>query len=66
MKKMMAAATALTLLTATASFAEDATPTMPAEIVSQDATATGADGGVLVPILMMLFLLMTAGSGDPV
>lgn len=66
MKKMMAAATALTLLTATASFAEDATPTMPVEIVSQDATATGADGGVLVPILMMLFLLMTAGSGDPV
>jgi len=64
MKKLMAATTAIALLSATACFADDAAPTMPVEIVSQDATATGADGGILVPILMMIFMVMTATGGS--
>lgn len=67
MKKLMAATTALALLsaTATATFADDAAPTMPVEIVSQDASATGGEGGILVPILMMIFMIMVATGGGP-
>ena len=63
MKKLMAATTALTLLSATATYADETTPTMPVEIVSQDAMNTGADGGILVPILAMILMLMAASGG---
>ncbi|MGI3184156.1 hypothetical protein [Nioella aestuarii] len=63
MKKLMAATTALALLTATATYADEAAPNMPVEIVSQDAVTTGADGGILVPILTMIFMLL-ASSGN--
>lgn len=63
MKKLMAATTALALLTATATYADDAAPTMPVEIVTQDAATTGADGGILVPILTMIFLVLVASGG---
>lgn len=68
MKKLMAATTALALLTATATYADETTPNMPVEIVTQDATNTAPDGGVLVPILMMIFMLLvaTGGAGTPV
>lgn len=65
MKKLMAATTALTLLTATVTYAEDVAPTMPVEIVSQDTVTTGADGGILVPILTMIFLLLISTSSGP-
>lgn len=63
MKKLMAATTALTLLSATATYADETTPTMPVEIVSQDAMNTGVDGGILVPILAMILMLMAASGG---
>jgi hypothetical protein len=63
MKKLMAATTALTLLSATATYADETTPTMPVEIVSQDAMDTGVDGGILVPILAMILMLMAASGG---
>lgn len=63
MKKLMAATTALTLLSATATYADETTPTMPVEIVSQDAMETGVDGGILVPILAMILMLMAASGG---
>ena len=62
MKKLMAATTALTLLTATASFAEETGATMPVEIVTQDTMMT-SDGGIIVPILTMIFLLMVVTGG---
>jgi hypothetical protein len=37
---------------------------MPVEIVTQDAVSTGADGGILVPILAMIFLLMAASGNS--
>lgn len=62
MKKLAIAATALTFLTAPAAFADE-TATMPVEIVTQDTVSTGADGGILVPILTMIFLIL-ASSGN--
>jgi predicted component of type VI protein secretion system len=64
MKKLMAATTALALLSATATYADETAPSMPVEIVSQDAVNTGADGGVLVPILAMIFMLMVASGNS--
>lgn len=61
MKKLMAATTALMLITSSASFADE-TATMPVEIVTQDTVSTGADGGILVPILTMIFMLLASGS----
>ena len=63
MKKVLAATTALLLITSSASFADE-TATMPVEIVTQDTVSTGADGGILVPILAMIFLLMAASSNS--
>ena len=62
MKKLMAATTAITLLTATATFADETEATMPIEIVTQDAMTT-YDGGILVPIMTMIFLLMVSTGG---
>ena len=63
MKKLMVAATALTLLTASATFADETTATS-IEIVTQDAMNTAPDGSVLVPILGMIFMLLTMTGGS--
>ena len=65
MKKIIAATTALTLLTSSMTFADEAAPTMPVEIVSQDTVVTGAEGGILVPILTMIFLIMVSTGNSP-
>ncbi|MGI3184157.1 hypothetical protein ACROHD_03700 [Nioella aestuarii] len=63
MKKLMAATTALMLITSSAAFADDAA-TMPVEIVTQDTVSTGADGGILVPILTMIFFLLSVSGSN--
>lgn len=60
MKAIVIAATALTLSCAGVAFADQAA-TLPVEIVTQDTVATGADGGILVPILTMIFMLLASG-----
>jgi len=62
MKKLMAATTALMLVTSSASFADE-TATMPVEIVTQDTMNTAPDGGILVPILTMIFMILATSSG---
>jgi len=64
MKKLMAATVALTMMTSTVVIADEAAPTMPVEIVSQDAMATGAESGLLVPILTMIFLVLISTGGN--
>ncbi|WP_432675986.1 hypothetical protein [Nioella aestuarii] len=59
----MAATTALMLITSSAAFADDAA-TMPVEIVTQDTVSTGADGGILVPILTMIFFLLSVSGSN--
>jgi len=64
MKKLMAATTALTLLTASVAAADEAPqPNMSVEIVTQDTTDNAFTGDLLVPLLMMIFLAMTATGG---
>lgn len=64
MKKLMAATTALTLLSATATYADEPQPNMPIEIVTQDAAENALSGDVLVPILMMIFMIMSISGGS--
>lgn len=56
MKNPMAAAIALIMLTSTPVLSQEVTPSMDVEIVSQDASDTAADDGMLVPILTMIFI----------
>jgi hypothetical protein len=61
MKTLMAAVTALSFLGATGLQAQTA-PTMPVEIVTQDAAGAGPnENHLLVPILFLILLLATAG-----
>lgn len=60
MKQLLIGATALSLLAATPALAEDTTPSMDVEIVTQDTMGEAEDGSVLVPILMMVFMTLTA------
>ena len=60
MKKLLAAATALSILSIGPALAEDAAPVMDIEIVTQNATEDSSQDGMLVPILMMTFMVLTA------
>ena len=61
MKTLMAAVTALSFLGATSLQAQTA-PTMPVEIVTQDAADTGPnEEHLLVPIMFMIMILLTVG-----
>lgn len=65
MKKLIAATTALTLLSATVAVADEApTPNMSVEIVTQDTQDNAFSGDVLVPILTMIFLFLTLSGGS--
>ena len=66
MKKLMAATTALTLLTATVAVADEAPtqPNMSIEFVTQDTADNAWTGDVLVPVLTMIFLFLTLTGGD--
>lgn len=65
MKKLIAATTALTLLTATVAVADEPqTPNMSVEIVTQDMQDNAFSGDVLVPILTMIFLFLTLSGGS--
>lgn len=61
MKTLLIAATAVMMMTAGGAFA-DQVATMPVDIVSQDTIIT-SDGGIIVPILTMIFLLAIAAGG---
>lgn len=61
MKKLTAAATALTILSPVSALADEAAPVMDIEIVTQNATVEPTQADVLVPILMMTFMALTAG-----
>ncbi len=64
MKTLLAATTALSFIGATGLHAQTA-PTMPVEIVTQDTAGTGLDENhLLVPILFLIFILLTAGSAS--
>jgi len=62
MKTLLAAITALSFVGATSLQAQTA-PTMPVEIVTQDAAESGPnENHLLVPILFLIMLMLTAGS----
>jgi len=62
MKTLLAATTALSFIGANSLYAQTA-PTMPVEIVTQDATDAGLEEShLLVPILFLIFIMATAGS----
>ncbi|WP_071674999.1 hypothetical protein [Nioella nitratireducens] len=59
-RTLTGAALVLAMAVGTATFAQENTATMSPEIVSQDASASAADGSILVPILTMIFLLFVS------
>lgn len=60
MKKLLVAATALSILSIGPALAEDEAPVMDIEIVTQNATEDPSQAGMLVPFLMMTFMVLTA------
>ncbi|PIV73020.1 MAG: hypothetical protein COW55_14585 [Rhodobacteraceae bacterium CG17_big_fil_post_rev_8_21_14_2_50_65_11] len=60
MKKLTAAATALTIVSTMPALADEAAPVMDIEIVTQNTSVEPTQADVLVPILMMTFMALTA------
>ncbi len=63
-KSLLAATTALSFIGATGLHAQTE-PTMPVEIVTQDAADTGLnENHLLVPILFLIFIMLTASGAS--
>ncbi len=63
LKKTMLALSVAAIVTGQMAVADQTTPTMSPEIVTQDVMTDGANGGELVPFLALIFIILTMGGG---